>query len=78
MRVASATDHGGFCSKRELVPHLRDSGHQVIDFGACTHDPDDDHPDSAEFSQAERQRRRLSKVASREQQGAVHEQCTVS
>jgi len=33
---------------------------------------------AAEFSQAERHLRRLSKVASREQQGEVHGQCIVS
>src|SRR5512140_3077524 len=45
MRVGIATDHGGFGLKEELVAHLRDAGHDVIDFGAHTLDSDDDYPD---------------------------------
>ncbi len=45
MRVGIATDHGGFGLKKELVAHLRDAGHEVIDFGAHTLDSDDDYPD---------------------------------
>ena len=45
MRLGIATDHGGFGLKEELVAHLRDAGHGVIDFGAHTLDADDDYPD---------------------------------
>jgi ribose 5-phosphate isomerase B len=45
MRVGIATDHGGFGLKQELVEHLRAAGHQVVDFGAHTLDPNDDYPD---------------------------------
>ncbi len=45
MRVGIATDHGGFGLKEELVAHLRDAGHEVIDFGAHMLDGDDDYPD---------------------------------
>ena len=45
MRVGIATDHGGFGLKEELVAHLRAAGHEVVDFGAHTLDPDDDYPD---------------------------------
>ncbi len=45
MRVGIATDHGGFGLKEELVGHLRDAGHEVVDFGAHTLDADDDYPD---------------------------------
>src|SRR5512140_2896146 len=45
MRVGIATDHGGYGLKEELVAHLRDAGHEVIDFGAHTLDSDDDYPD---------------------------------
>ncbi len=45
MRVGIATDHGGFGLKEELVVHLREAGHEVIDFGAHTLDSDDDYPD---------------------------------
>jgi hypothetical protein len=33
MRVGVATDHGGFVLKQELVAHLREAGHEVVDFG---------------------------------------------
>ena len=45
MRVGIATDHGGFGLKQALVTQLRGAGHEVVDFGAHDHDPDDDYPD---------------------------------
>ena len=45
MRVGIATDHGGFELKEELVSHLRGAGHDVVDFGAYSINPDDDYPD---------------------------------
>ena len=45
MRVGIATDHGGFGLKNELVEQLRAAGHEVVDFGACAQNPDDDYPD---------------------------------
>src|SRR6266852_6311457 len=45
MRVAIATDHGGFGLKEELVARIRSAGHEVIDFGSHTLNPDDDYPD---------------------------------
>jgi len=45
MRVGIATDHGGFGLKEELVTQLRAAGHEVIDFGSHTLNPDDDYPD---------------------------------
>jgi len=45
MRVGIATDHGGFRLKEELVSRLRAAGYEVVDFGACHEDPDDDYPD---------------------------------
>lgn len=45
MKLGIATDHGGFGLKEELVLELRDSGHEVIDFGAHTPKSDDDYPD---------------------------------
>jgi len=56
MRVGIATDHGGFALKKDLIARLRAAGHEVVDFGA------------AAFSQAPRHLRRLSKVASLENQ----------
>jgi ribose 5-phosphate isomerase B len=45
MRVGIATDHGGFGLKEELVVHLREAGHEVIDVGAHNLNPGDDYPD---------------------------------
>jgi ribose 5-phosphate isomerase B len=45
MRVAIATDHGGFSLKQEFVGHLRSSVHDVVDFGAHNLNPADDYPD---------------------------------
>ena len=44
-RVGVAADHGGFELKGQLVERLRAAGHEVIDFGDCRLDPDDDYPD---------------------------------
>lgn len=45
MRLGIATDHGGFTLKEELLVRLRAAGHDVKDFGATKHAPDDDYPD---------------------------------
>jgi ribose 5-phosphate isomerase B len=45
MRVAIATDHGGFALKEELVHQLRGAGYEVVDFGAHELKADDDYPD---------------------------------
>ncbi len=45
MRVGIATDHGGFGLKEELVAHLREAGHEVVDFGANNLALNDDYPD---------------------------------
>ena len=45
MHIGIATDHAGFGLKEEFVAKLRAAGHEVIDFGAYTLDPDDDYPD---------------------------------
>lgn len=45
MRVGIATDHGGYVLKERLSAALCERGHQVVDFGALTFDPDDDYPD---------------------------------
>ena len=48
MHIAIGGDHGGFYLKGEIVAHLRESGHDVLDLGAYTLDPADDYPDSAQ------------------------------
>src|SRR5215472_7470936 len=45
MRVGIATDHGGFELKEALVAHLREAGHEVVDVGAYSLNPQDDYPD---------------------------------
>ena len=45
MQVGIATDHGGFSLKEELAARLRAAGHEILDFGATTLDPNDDYPD---------------------------------
>jgi len=45
MRVGFATDHAGFALRNELIAHLREAGHEVVDVGAYSLNPDDDYPD---------------------------------
>ena len=47
MRIAVATDHGGFALKEQLVARLRAAGHEIVDFGAKSLDEGDDYPDFA-------------------------------
>ena len=44
MRVHIATDHAGFELKQFLVEQLTAAGHEVIDHGAPTLEPEDDYP----------------------------------
>ena len=43
-RIGIAADHGGFELKQHLVQKLRESGHEVIDFGDLQPAPNDDYP----------------------------------
>ena len=45
MRIGIATDHAAFGLKEELVAHLREAGHEILDVGAYKLDPGDDYPD---------------------------------
>jgi ribose 5-phosphate isomerase B len=45
MRIAVATDHGGFALKEQLAAKLRAAGHEIVDFGAKSLDEGDDYPD---------------------------------
>jgi ribose 5-phosphate isomerase B len=45
MRIGIAADHGGFVLKGEIAESLRDSGYEVVDFGAHQLNPEDDYPD---------------------------------
>ena len=44
MRVYLGSDHAGFELKTFLVRHLTEAGHEVIDVGPASYDPDDDYP----------------------------------
>jgi RpiB/LacA/LacB family sugar-phosphate isomerase len=45
MRVGIAADHAGFAMKKQLTKALRESGHEVLDFGSSSLIPEDDYPD---------------------------------
>jgi len=45
MRVGIAADHAGFAMKEQLTKALRESGHEVLDFGPSNLTPEDDYPD---------------------------------
>lgn len=47
MRVAIGADHAGYELKEALVEQLAGSGHDAVDVGASSYDPDDDYPDFA-------------------------------
>jgi len=44
-RIGVAADHGGYELKEYLSNLLRETGHQVMDFGDRQPKPDDDYPD---------------------------------
>lgn len=44
MRIHIASDHAGYALKSALVEHLSAEGHEVVDHGALTYDPQDDYP----------------------------------
>jgi ribose 5-phosphate isomerase B len=44
-RIGVAADHGGYELKEHLAKLLRESGHEVADFGDRQSKPDDDYPD---------------------------------
>lgn len=46
MRVAIASDHGGFEMKEDLKSYLKEQGHQVVDLGPADTQPVD-YPDFA-------------------------------
>jgi len=45
MRVGIASDHGGFALKTQVAKLLRDSGYDVVDFGANQLNLADDYPE---------------------------------
>ena len=47
MKIAVASDHAGLPLKKALQPLVVQLGHEVVDLGAHTDDPNDDYPDFA-------------------------------
>jgi ribose 5-phosphate isomerase B len=45
MRIGIAADHAGFTLKQQLTNALCKSGHEVVDFGPSSLNPEDDYPD---------------------------------
>jgi ribose 5-phosphate isomerase B len=45
MKIGIAADHGGFELKQTLISHLKQSGHDIEDFGAFEMNRTDDYPD---------------------------------
>jgi len=45
MRIIIGADHAGFALKEALKPWLVTGGHEVVDVGAYSLNPDDDYPD---------------------------------
>ena len=45
MRIGIAADHAGFALKKELAKALCKSGHEIVDFGPSSLNPEDDYPD---------------------------------
>lgn len=48
MKVAIASDHGGFAQKQELAAYITELGHEVHDFGPANSDSAD-YPDYAQL-----------------------------
>jgi ribose 5-phosphate isomerase B len=44
MRVYVGSDHAGFDLKSRLLQHLAELGHEPVDCGALSFDPNDDYP----------------------------------
>lgn len=45
MKIAVTTDHAGFEALQELKTFIQSLGHEYVDFGPKSFDPDDDYPD---------------------------------
>lgn len=44
MRVYIGSDHAGFVLKNKVVEHVAGLGHEAVDCGPASFDPDDDYP----------------------------------
>jgi ribose 5-phosphate isomerase B len=48
VKLVIASDHAGFALKEDVRAYLTKAGHEIVDLGAFTCDPQDDYPDFAE------------------------------
>jgi ribose 5-phosphate isomerase B len=66
MRIHLGSDHAGFALKNLVAARMRALGHEVVDHGALTHEPDDDYPPycfrAAEAAVAETEKGSLAMV----------------
>ena len=44
MKIAIASDHGGYALKNELLPYITELGHEFRDFGCCSTEESCDYP----------------------------------
>ena len=44
MRIHISSDHAGFATKTRVIARLRELGHEPIDCGPSSFDPEDDYP----------------------------------
>lgn len=45
MKIGIAADHAGFEQKSLLMDQLKESGYDIVDYGAFSYDASDDYPD---------------------------------
>ena len=45
MKIFVGSDHAGFQLKEQLIPFLKELGHEVLDMGAPEYNEQDDYPD---------------------------------
>lgn len=45
MKIYFAGDHAGFELKKDLLEFVKELGHEAIDLGPLSYDPQDDYPD---------------------------------
>lgn len=45
MKIALSTDHAGFDKLKQLKEFLSESGHDCVNYGPTSYQPDDDYPD---------------------------------
>lgn len=49
MKIVIGADHAGFDLKQEVIQHLKELGHEIIDVGTNQPDQPDDYPDFAKL-----------------------------